>query len=1032
MPRKSGHIYKKAGVVRSWKLLHFSLEGSVLYYFKREGDATPKGVVVLSGCDVRLTRDKKLYSFRISHPKTSKVYDLATTLPSRTEDWITALRDAAAFVPHSAMLARSDSSATMSDSSSGRGLSLTKRTSSANLRTTLVSLSPDDFDAAGVDDPSMPAVPTAYRARLEALMADFLLQARDDAPGWKLQADKLGVRAYVRSASRLGSFKGVGVIEHSPFAVLELLLAISRRHAFDPQLLAQQRVLVLDQHSFVDHLVYKAVFPTAPREFVNITHWRVLPTGAILLIAAATTDHDDLCPRREPTVVRAEAVMAGFLLEPSADNARVTATYITKADVKSSMPQAMQTKLFVKQAFLIDGLRKALDDEADRRINATTNSSSVRVTNDTHFAIRTTASKHGHDDSNYGDNNDDNNDNNDNDDDNDDKNDNDAGSHPFGRPAVPAAYKDLVEKALARMDAELDDATAWHLHSEKHGVKSFTKIDGSLTAAKGEGFLPFHPRLLWDAAINTAERATVDPQLAFGGSLQQLDAQTCVEYLEYKPVFVVAGRDFCILSHWRVLPNGTIVIVAQSIEDLSLCPLKEPKIVRAEVHLACWKIVPNDTYTGAHVSYMAKTDLKGNIPSRLASKVAAEQPYVLLRIGEMLKKRKDVDALVARGKVTNTMLSGGARADAEAATSKPVGSQAKRTTARREPEAEPRVDRARANKQTSTIPPPTPTTVNKAPTRLSGLLTVEALVSFGAQLVVALLALHTLALPSVLHYSAVALLLVWLAVQLHLGPSDMSARRKLMIASFGPPDSGVILGTLEMDVTATLAYIARKRATTSDHMTITHVVLRALGVALAHSPSVNGHLVFGNYYPAPTVDISCLVAVDGGKDLGVCRLPAVDTMDLATICARVRGDASKLRGGKDKEQADRNRLLRLLPTYVVRPIVNVVGWLGGAVGLRVKAVGVEPYMFGACMVTSVGMMGLDLAFAPLTPYAQTPMLVTVGAIKDKAVVVDGQVAVRPILTITTTIDHRYVDGSEAARMASSVKKFIEDPSLLEP
>jgi len=40
--------------------------------------------------------------------------------------------------------------------------------------------------------------------------------------------------------------------------------------------------------------------------------------------------------------------------------------------------------------------------------------------------------------------------------------------------------------------------------------------------------------------------------------------------------------------------------------------------------------------------------------------------------------------------------------------------------------------------------------------------------------------------------------------------------------------------------------------------------------------------------------------------------------------------------------------------------------------------------------------------------------------------------VRPILTITTTIDHRYVDGSEAARMAKNVKRLVEDPSQLEP
>jgi pyruvate/2-oxoglutarate dehydrogenase complex dihydrolipoamide acyltransferase (E2) component len=237
---------------------------------------------------------------------------------------------------------------------------------------------------------------------------------------------------------------------------------------------------------------------------------------------------------------------------------------------------------------------------------------------------------------------------------------------------------------------------------------------------------------------------------------------------------------------------------------------------------------------------------------------------------------------------------------------------------------------------------------------------------------------------------------------------------------------------LQLDVSKTQKYIDAKREATGAHITITHIVLRALGHALSKAPSVNGHLVLGTYYPAPTVDVSCLVAVEGGKDLGVCRLPEVDKMSLTDVCNRVRGDAGKIRGGQDKGQEDRNKLMSILPTIVIRQMVNFFGWLGSAVGIRIKPLGVEPYMFGACMVTSIGMMGLDMAFAPITPYSQVPMLVTVGSIEDKAVVVHGKVVVRPILTITTTIDHRYVDGSEAARMAKNVKRLVEDPSQLEP
>ena len=113
-------------------------------------------------------------------------------------------------------------------------------------------------------------------------------------------------------------------------------------------------------------------------------------------------------------------------------------------------------------------------------------------------------------------------------------------------------------------------------------------------------------------------------------------------------------------------------------------------------------------------------------------------------------------------------------------------------------------------------------------------------------------------------------------------------------------------------------------------MTITHVVLRPVGLALGKAPSVNGHLVLGNYYQAPSVDISCLVAIDGGKDLGMAKLTNADQLSYKEVCDTLRSKAGRLRSGKNKDQEDRNKLMSLMPTFLLRPLVNVCGWLGGA------------------------------------------------------------------------------------------------------
>jgi pyruvate dehydrogenase E2 component (dihydrolipoamide acetyltransferase) len=57
--------------------------------------------------------------------------------------------------------------------------------------------------------------------------------------------------------------------------------------------------------------------------------------------------------------------------------------------------------------------------------------------------------------------------------------------------------------------------------------------------------------------------------------------------------------------------------------------------------------------------------------------------------------------------------------------------------------------------------------------------------------------------------------------------------------------------------------------------------------------------------------------------------------------------------------------------------------------------------------------------------------ILVGAVKDQPAVVDGEVVARPTLTITATIDHRFIDGAELATLAKIVRNGIERPWTLD-
>jgi pyruvate dehydrogenase E2 component (dihydrolipoamide acetyltransferase) len=53
----------------------------------------------------------------------------------------------------------------------------------------------------------------------------------------------------------------------------------------------------------------------------------------------------------------------------------------------------------------------------------------------------------------------------------------------------------------------------------------------------------------------------------------------------------------------------------------------------------------------------------------------------------------------------------------------------------------------------------------------------------------------------------------------------------------------------------------------------------------------------------------------------------------------------------------------------------------------------------------------------------------VGSIEERALAVEGELTVAPLLTMTLTCDHRAIDGSEGADFLRTVKALVEAPAL---
>jgi pyruvate/2-oxoglutarate dehydrogenase complex dihydrolipoamide acyltransferase (E2) component len=254
-------------------------------------------------------------------------------------------------------------------------------------------------------------------------------------------------------------------------------------------------------------------------------------------------------------------------------------------------------------------------------------------------------------------------------------------------------------------------------------------------------------------------------------------------------------------------------------------------------------------------------------------------------------------------------------------------------------------------------------------------------------------------------------------------------RRKIAAATWRPPRDGRIYARMEVDVTATLAYLEDVRQRSGERVTVTHVVGAALGRAIRQVPEIRARVVAGRIVDLEHCDIGFAVDIEQGSDLAPVKVRDVDTLSPVELARAVDAGARRLRRGEDEAYRRSSMIVRLLPTGLMRPLISSASLLAGGLGWR--AFGQPGFPLGAAFVSNVGSLGLDEAFLAPLPFARTPVYLAIGAVQQRPVVVDGAVVARPVLVLVATADHRVVDGAHAGEMATILRELLAHPERLE-
>jgi len=188
------------------------------------------------------------------------------------------------------------------------------------------------------------------------------------------------------------------------------------------------------------------------------------------------------------------------------------------------------------------------------------------------------------------------------------------------------------------------------------------------------------------------------------------------------------------------------------------------------------------------------------------------------------------------------------------------------------------------------------------------------------------------------------------------------------------------------DMTRVNALVAKLREG-GTKATVTDVLTKVCATALLRHREVNAQWTDDAILLFPTANVGIAVAAPLGLIVPVIR--GAERLSLAEIAAARSGVVRRAREGK-LQRADLEE--------------------------------------GTFTISNLGMYRVEAFTAVLNP--PQAAIVAVGAIEERAVPVDGEITVRPMMTLTATFDHRAVDGAPAAEFLQSVKDLLEEPALM--
>jgi pyruvate/2-oxoglutarate dehydrogenase complex dihydrolipoamide acyltransferase (E2) component len=298
---------------------------------------------------------------------------------------------------------------------------------------------------------------------------------------------------------------------------------------------------------------------------------------------------------------------------------------------------------------------------------------------------------------------------------------------------------------------------------------------------------------------------------------------------------------------------------------------------------------------------------------------------------------------------------------------------------------------------------------------------------FSLALILAILTYHALYHWLFLAIWGVVVAVYWGMNRKYQTQSPNSPYQKWKMASFHDGGDPCVYSREIFDLTDTEAFIETfNKENPNSRITLTHLCARALGATLSETQRNCGVISAGHFAPVESIDISVLVDI-GGNNLGTVLVKDCGRHTLPEISHQLHQSVAKMKRGKDETLNNQMQMLKRIPSSLMQALARVIGFISYDLGLSVPALKIKRHNFGMGIITNVMGMNLRDAIAPLVPFLKPVVVVVMNEPFLKPIVVGNEVKIRKVMFINTSFDHRFADGTDAAKMFRAFRKVFNSP-----